>query len=84
MQHEAIHATVHPTDAPHVAERVEVGSVYKIENYYVDKNKDNYRIVPHVAKIMLARNTVFTQITENIPAIPYTSLNLNNYGAESM
>ena len=50
--------------------KIEVGSVYKIDDYHVDRNKVNFQIVLHIAKINFARNIVFTPITVNILDIP--------------
>ena len=71
LQHEAIHAFVQAFDVPHIAEKIEVGSIYKISNFYVDANKYSYKIVEHAGRIIFAWNTVFIPVIENIPNIAF-------------
>ena len=70
LQHEVIHASVRAFDAPHIIDKIEVGSIYKISNFYVDKNKNEYKIVDHGARLIFACNTIFIPIVEDIPDIP--------------
>ena len=71
FQHEASHASVRAFDAPHITNKIKVGSIYKIGNFYVDTNKNEYKIVVHLAKIIFACNTVFIPIIEDVPDIPF-------------
>ena len=70
LQHEAIHASVRAFDEPHITNKIKIGSIYKISNFYVDINKNEYQIVPHAGRITFARNTVFVPVVENVPDIP--------------
>ena len=60
--------------------KIKVGSVYKFDDYYVDRNKDTYRVVPYIARIKFAHKTVFTLIIENISDIPQNKFNFIEFG----
>ena len=87
LQHEAIHASIQAFEAQYVAEKIEVGLIYKIDDFYVDTNRANFRVVPHPAKINLARNTISHQLQKMYQTshrTNSTSLNLINCGPGSM
>ena len=71
FQHKAIHAFIRAFDAPHITNKIEADSIYKIGNFYVDINKNEYKIVVHARKIIFAHNTVFIPITEDVLDIPF-------------
>ena len=75
LQDEAIHASVQAFEARYIADKVEIGSIYKIDNFYVDISRPNFKVVPNPIKITFARNTVFIPVIENIPDIPHNKFN---------
>ena len=70
-----IHASIRERDANFVCEKIELGVVYDIRNFFIYQSKPRYRIVPYVAMLQFARATTFTKIMEDTPEIPLYKFN---------
>lgn len=79
QQHETIHATVKARDVEIVKPKIEIGKVYEIRQFFVDNNKQKYRVVPHTAMLQLTRATIFTAVAENTSSIPLNKFNFSEY-----
>jgi len=71
MQHEAIQGTIRAKDSDIISEKIQLGNIYDISNFFVTQNKPTYKTVPHIAMLQFARATSFTLITEEPPPIPF-------------
>ena len=71
LQHEAIHAYVQAFNASYITDRIEIGSIYKSSNFYVETNKDTFRTVDRPTRIIFSCGTVFVPITKDVPNIAF-------------
>jgi len=79
LQDEAIHGLVRAKDADFITNKIQVGNIYEISNFFVTNNKQRYKIVPHRAMLQFARSTLFKEVEEDIPQIPQYKFNFVEY-----
>ena len=75
MQDEAIHGFIRAKYVEFITNKIQVGNIYEISNFFITNNKSRYKIVSHVAMLQFARSTVFKNVEDDIPEIPQLKFN---------
>ena len=58
-----------------ITNKIQIGNIYEISNFFITNNKPRYKIVSHVAKLQFARSTVLKNGEDDIPQIPQLKFN---------
>ena len=75
IQDEAIHGFIRAKDVEFITNKIQVGNIYEISNFFITNNKLRYMIVTHVAMLQFARSTIFKNVEDDIPEIPQLKFN---------